>query len=108
MRLARSIVVVLSFVSLFAACSKKTPKNGEACDDNGARACIDGKTSAYCFKGTWQREACNGPKGCTFENNVGACDLTGNNDGDDCPPALEGWMACKVDGKTRLTCKGGK
>jgi len=103
---ARSLVVALGLLSLLA-CSKK-PKNGEACEDNGSRACVDPKTSVYCFKGTWQAEACNGPKGCTLDRGVGACDVTGDVEGDVCPTALEGWSACKADGKTRLTCKGGK
>lgn len=103
----RSTFLALVVFTTFAlACGK--PKAGDACPDNGARVCVDGKTSLYCAKGSWQVDTCKGAKGCVEAGKIVTCDTTGNAVGDPCPAGLEGIQSCAADGKNRLICVGGK
>ena len=95
-----------ALVVLALGCSKK-PKVGDKCE-NGARACIDGTSGLYCAAGAYQADTCRGAKGCAEDKGIVTCDITGNNDGDPCPAALDGFSVCRADRKTRAMCKGGK
>ncbi len=98
----------LFLVALLAlGCSKAKAKVGDKCD-NGARACIDAQSGLYCAAGAYQPDTCKGPKGCVEDKGQATCDITGNNDGDPCPAALDGFSVCRADRKTRAMCKGGK
>lgn len=99
-------VVFLLFVLLAASCSKK-PKAGDKCEQ-AARACVDKTQGLYCADGVYQADTCKGPKGCYEEQGLTKCDLTGNDNGDPCPAALDGYSVCRADRKTRAMCKGGK
>jgi hypothetical protein len=97
---------LLALVLLTIGCNKK-PKVGDKCE-NGLRACIDGTSGLYCANGAFQADTCRGAKGCAEEKGIATCDITGNNDGDPCPAALDGFSVCRADRKTRAMCKGGK
>lgn len=92
---------------LVLSCSKNKAKVGDKCEVGG-RACIDAQTGLYCAAGVYQLDTCRGPRGCVEEKGFATCDITGNNDGDPCPMALDGFSVCRADRKTRAMCKGGK
>jgi len=91
---------------LAVSCAKKV-RVGDKCE-NGMRACVDGTHGLYCANGAFQADTCKGPKGCYEEKGIASCDLTGNDNGDPCPAALDGFSVCRADRKTRAMCKGGK
>jgi hypothetical protein len=93
-------------VVLAVSCTTK-PKVGDKCE-NGMRACVDKTQGLYCANGAFQADTCKGPKGCYEEKSIASCDLTGNDNGDPCPAALDGFSVCRADRKTRAMCKAGK
>ena len=94
-------------LALFAVGCTKKAKVGDKCD-NGARACVDAQNGLYCAAGVYHADTCRGAKGCVEDKGFATCDITGNNDGDPCPTALDGFSVCRADRKTRAMCKGSK
>lgn len=90
----------------FVACDKGKPKQGETCENN-KRTCESSARLLICVNGAFQADTCKGPKGCYEDKGLATCDITGDDPGDPCPRALEGFTGCRRDGKTRLTCKAG-
>lgn len=103
--MTRIALVVIALLSI--GCSKAKAKVGDKCE-NGTRACVDAQNGLYCAAGAYQADTCRGPRGCAEDKGIVTCDITGNNDGDACPAALDGFSVCRADRKTRATCKGGK
>jgi len=82
---------------------------GDACstDEEGASACIDGKTKIVCTGGKFAAYTCRGPKGCISEAGRPLCDTTIAQAGDACKESDKP-KACSTDGKQYLVCSGGK
>jgi hypothetical protein len=104
--LAASTLAACATLLSVPACNKK-PQVGGKCE-TGRRACTDKKSGLYCADGAWQADTCKGPRGCVEEKDNATCDVTGDEDGDPCPAALDGFGACRADRHSRAQCKAGK
>jgi len=59
-----------------------------------------------CRSGTWVAVPCKGPDGCHAVPGGVACDVTGNQEGDGCPTAMEGTGFCRgTSPQSMFTCR---
>jgi len=60
-----------------------------------------------CRGGRWVAIPCKGPDGCRAVSGGLACDVTGNQEGEGCPSAMEGTGFCRGTSPLSLfTCRG--
>jgi len=60
-----------------------------------------------CRGGTWVAVPCKGPGGCRAVTGGITCDITGNQEGDGCPSAMEGTGFCRGTApQSMFTCRG--
>jgi hypothetical protein len=89
-----------------ARCDTRQAAVGASCRGDSNACSRDGKTMLQCKDGRFaERLPCGGPKGCTFDRNDVECDLSQAAVGDPCEA---GSASCTRDGKTWLSCDGGR
>ena len=94
-----------AFVVAAAGCNNAS--TGGTCSREGDSLCLDTKTELVCQNGKYMASPCKGAKGCFSHEREHLCDVTRNDDGDVCPHAAEGHVACAIDGKNQILCRNG-
>jgi len=93
----------------FVDCDETVATVGMPCSvepDSYSSCSTDHKTQLKCDVGFWREDIpCRGPKGCVVSKRFVDCDDSLALVGDACEP--DG-LACSVDSKSVLTCRGGK
>lgn len=102
MRFAPAVVVAALVLVALPACKK--PKAGDTCTGNTA-SCTDPTSALMCSSGTLKALACRGANGCKTANNMVTCDNSVAQANDACDEEKD--VACQVDKKAALECKGG-
>ncbi len=97
---------VLAGILLVCAlgCSKKA---GDSCKGDKL-VCADKKTALSCHDGKYVAVACKGAKGCKKKKGEIRCDVSANEDGDECTANLSNKGDCSPDGKSWVVCHKGK
>jgi len=90
------------------SCDQSVGTPGDGCTHEGRMACTsDGRERLVCKDGKMVEElSCGGPAACHVDGTDVSCDGPAHLLGAPCQP--EGSAACMADGKTHLSCKGGK
>lgn len=101
----RGLTLLLPAALLFLACG--SPKAGDKCNSNGF-LCQDGANALECKLGSWTGLPCRGAGGCTKSGDTVKCDMTANQEGDNCASSAEGKGLCTADGLATLECRDGK
>lgn len=82
------------------------PAVGDECQA-GQSACLDGTTELSCQNGVMIATPCRGAAGCTAQNNIVSCDISGNQTGDACSTDDTERGACSADRQTMVMCQAG-
>lgn len=93
-----------------AMCDASIGVPGEACREDGKKACaVDGSVVLEC-KGRQLSPLylCRGAKGCALSEGKLDCDMSIAGEGDACDKRLEGHVACSPDRVATVICKGGR
>lgn len=81
----------------------------DSCKENAKACALDGKKVLTCQGGKMALAFhCLGEGGCKSSGGKIDCDLTVARDGDPCIKDMEGKVACNIDEKSIVACKGGK
>lgn len=105
--LARLFTILLSMPVLLSAGCDRKPAAGKRCSAGSDGAvCLDPGTRLSCEGGTWQAEACLGPRGCESGALLVSCDTSLAKEGAPCAEA--GDPACSLDHRSMLRCQSGK
>jgi hypothetical protein len=102
-RLALSAALTASMV--LTACGGA--KQGATCSTNGF-LCADTTAALECQGGTWVSLPCKGTGGCKREADVVKCDMSADEEGDNCASTAQGRGLCTKDGLGTLECREGK
>lgn len=101
--------LVLSAVALtlpmLVACGGAA--EGAKCDTNGF-LCSDATAALECKNGVWVKLPCKGTGGCKREGDVIKCDMSANEENDNCASSAQGRGLCTKDMKGTLECREGK
>jgi hypothetical protein len=91
----------------YALCDQSVAELGDACKDDGKKACAaDGKSVLVCRADKMERLFwCRGERGCSSAGGKLDCDLSLAIVGDPCDPTMEGSVSCSEDGSSTLVCK---
>jgi hypothetical protein len=89
-------------------CDHTTAESGDVCTVAEDHSCsADKKSMVRCVKNHYVTvESCLGPGGCARGDKEATCDNSAAAAGDPC--TQEGDLACALDGKSTVSCKGGK
>ena len=86
------------------ACGSAT--EGSKCNTNGF-LCADATAALECKGMVWVKLPCKGPNGCKREGDVVKCDMSANDEGDNCASSAQGRGLCTKDMKGTLECREG-
>lgn len=92
-----------------AVCDTTLALLGEACRDEGKKACATDKSAVLACKSLRMASLylCRGPRGCTLANGKLDCDMSVASAGDSCDLRQDGHVACSLDGSSTLVCHAG-
>ncbi len=105
MRMGWLLVGAVCMTALAGCCRGKT-KPGDGCAA-GKAACLDKYTELVCQDGKYVASPCKGVKGCYETGENLYCDVSGNSEGDGCPPVNDSNAACTTDRKAMIMCHAG-
>jgi hypothetical protein len=93
-----------------ADCDETIAESGEACAQEGKKACsADGKSVLACASGqTEARYQCRGARGCNVTQGKIDCDVSVARLGDACDTQFEGTYACVEDATAIVRCVNGR
>ncbi len=102
----RRFALLLSIASLpMLACGSVAV--GGSCNTVGF-LCADVTAALECKNGLWVKLPCKGTNGCKHEGDVVTCDMSSNDEGDNCSSSAQGTGLCAKDLKGILECREGK
>jgi hypothetical protein len=102
----RLALLVLASSLPMLACGSSAAEGGK-CDTNGF-LCADATAALECKSNLWVKLPCRGPTGCKREGDVVKCDMSLNEEGDNCASSAQGRGLCTPDMKGTLECREGK
>ena len=98
-----AILVLVSSLPMLACGSAA---EGGKCDTNGF-LCSDATAALECKASIWVKLPCKGSNGCKREGDVVKCDMSANDEGDNCASSAQGRGLCTKDMKGTLECREG-
>ncbi len=100
-------LALLVFATSFSMLACGSAGEGRKCNTNGF-LCADPTAALECKGMIWVSLPCKGANGCKRVGDVVSCDMSANDEGDNCASSAQGRGLCTKDMKGTLECRDGK